>query len=948
MRQFLQELKRRHVIRVGIAYLAVAWLIIQVAETLLPVYGFEDAAVRNLVTLLAVGFLLAVVLSWFFEWNAAGIFRDEDAPPAEAADARGTHRFDRFIIVVLAVAIGYFCIDKFVLDPSRDAANIEAAMELGRAEAFTANFKHSVAVLPFANRSDDQSNAYFVDGIHDDILTQLAGISDLSVTSRTSVEQYRGTTENVAVIAEQLGVRAILEGGVQRSGDRVRINIQLIDAGEDRHLWAETYVRELTTENIFGVQADIASSVAEALQATLLPAEAAALDQPPTASLPAYDHYQQGRWHMRKRDLESLEKARDNFLLAVEKDPDYVLALSGLADTYGLLIEYGTIPGEEAIPLAEAAIEQAMSVDDQVAEVWASKGLVNLYKRQVVESENALIRAIELDDEYVWAYHWYSIILDIQNRMPEALRASRKAHELEPMLEQVNEMLAIIYFDLGEFARARHHMDLIAQANASRQTMMQLWVAASQFESGDLARAVQTLRQSLAAEPGDVALMNHLGRTYLTLLDPAAAAEWYRRIPINSTSHFEHYRLYEATGDFERLVPYWETKLRLMAPQRPPFIVANLVRARYLVGDIEGAREYLDEYLELLQGRVEVDYRNDTQIEPLSIASFWIQHGRTTVDEAERGYQLAEDIKAALLEQYRQGVRHPDLLISLAAAESLLGDLDQAFEYMEASIDAGFRNQDQVLTFPAFDLLRGDQRLAAASERVDGLVGRERETLERLELAPYSPPQEREPTVVARTTLERYVGHYSDRNMITRHWIADDGQFMIQRGSFSEQPMLALSDTTFFVEADAEATYEFVMDNEETASHYMLTTSTSSQIFKRIEAPAPAVDLPRDALERFAGQYAGDRLGGATGEREESDIWVINIYVDDDGVLWFDPDDQSRLQAVAISDTEARLVGFLSHFTFEFDDNRHSAARFVISASGFNVTFDRQTTETTD
>ena len=372
MAQFFQELKRRNVIRVGIAYIAVAWLVLQVAETLLPVYGFTDAAIRNLVAVLGVGLPVALMLAWKFEWTPAGIFKDSDADASTPAARQDNKRLDRFITLILVVAVAFFAVDKFVLDPSRDARNIEAATEMGRAAALLKVLSDkSVAVLPFVNRSPRDDDVYFVDGIHDDILTQLARIGSLVVTSRTSVEQFRGTKMSMKDIGAELGVRAILEGGVQRSGDRVRINVQLINAADDEHLWAETYVRELTAANIFGVQADIASAVAEALRAALLPEEEEALAATPTESMQAYDLYLLGRFHWRKRTKEAIDIARGHFENAIEQDPNYVLALSGLADSYTLLVEYGNMTGEDAYPLAQQAVDQAMAIDDSVSEVWA-------------------------------------------------------------------------------------------------------------------------------------------------------------------------------------------------------------------------------------------------------------------------------------------------------------------------------------------------------------------------------------------------------------------------------------------------------------------------------------------------------------------------------------------------------------------------------------------------
>jgi TolB-like protein len=247
---FVSELKRRNVFRVGVAYALVAWLLMQIGQTLFPAFSVPDSIFRGMVIVLLLGFPVALLASWIYDITPDGIKRDSEVDRSVSITGQPSRKLDFAIIGLLAMAVVYLALDKFVLqgsDPEPVAANaIPEEPPLGE--------RPSIAVLPFQNRSALKEDAYFVDGIHDDTLTQLAKISALTVIARTSVEQYRDTRIPVRQIARELGVAVILEGGVQRAGDRVRINIQLIDASNEAHLWAETYDRQHTAPNIFAIQ----------------------------------------------------------------------------------------------------------------------------------------------------------------------------------------------------------------------------------------------------------------------------------------------------------------------------------------------------------------------------------------------------------------------------------------------------------------------------------------------------------------------------------------------------------------------------------------------------------------------------------------------------------------------------------------------------------------------
>ena len=324
MASLFTELKRRNVVRVAIAYIIMAWLLLQVIDVMLQVLGLPESVGKFMFLLLIVGFPLALFFAWAFELTPEGLKREKDVDRTQSITPHTGRKLDRVIISVLVLAVGFLLFDKFFLQ--RETHTEVVAIDEARGK--------SVAVLPFANRSASEEDAFFVDGIHDDILTQLAKIGDLKVISRTSVMQYRDTTKTIREIGEELGVATVLEGGVQRAGDRVRINTQLIDAATDEHLWAESYDRSLTTQNIFAIQGEMASAIASALLATLTPEEEESVGAAPTDNIQAYETYLHAIALRKGTRVQGLEQSIHEFERATELDPQFALAFVELSRAY--------------------------------------------------------------------------------------------------------------------------------------------------------------------------------------------------------------------------------------------------------------------------------------------------------------------------------------------------------------------------------------------------------------------------------------------------------------------------------------------------------------------------------------------------------------------------------------------------------------------------------------
>ncbi len=362
---FITELRRRNVLRVGAAYLAVAWLLTQVAQTVLTAFGFGDAALRAVIVLFAIGLLPTLVLAWAFELTPEGLKRESDVDRTRV-DARGAGRMlDRVITVVLAVAVGYFAFDKFALTPRREAAlqqqkaaELEEARQEGRSEAFVDGYgDRSIAVLPFVDLSPGKDQEYFSDGISEELLNLLAKIPELRVISRSSAFSFRSQNLGIPEIAKRLKVAHVLEGSVRKAGNQVRITAQLIDARSDTHLWSETYDRPL--DNIFAVQDEIAAAVVGSLKLELFDgAPQAAVSDPETYALML-----QARQLARQRTVEGFERSIKLYERVLEREPDHTAAWNGLARNYINQAGDGLRPIEEGLRLGRDAVQKALAID---------------------------------------------------------------------------------------------------------------------------------------------------------------------------------------------------------------------------------------------------------------------------------------------------------------------------------------------------------------------------------------------------------------------------------------------------------------------------------------------------------------------------------------------------------------------------------------------------------
>ena len=370
-RHFVSELRRRNVYKVAVAYAVVSWLLIQVATQVFPFFEVPNWAVRLVVLLLILGFPVALILSWAFELTPEGIKRESEVAHERSKTRHTGRRIVGLTIVVAVIAAGLFL---FQLLRSKSAVTpryTEAAT--GSAGSAMEIAAKSIAVLPFDNLSDDKSNAYFAEGIQDEILTRLSKIAALKVISRSSTQKYKSSPDNLREVGKQLGVAHLLEGSVQKIANAVHINVQLIRAATDEHVWAESYNRKL--DDVFGVEGEVASAIADQLNAKLSGTEQKAVTEKPTQNTAAYDAYLRGlAIEHTQYGYEAYQQAARDYVEAVQLDPNFAFAWARLAVLRSFLF-FNAVDQNTNTPAAvKEAADRAMALAPEAGESWIAQG----------------------------------------------------------------------------------------------------------------------------------------------------------------------------------------------------------------------------------------------------------------------------------------------------------------------------------------------------------------------------------------------------------------------------------------------------------------------------------------------------------------------------------------------------------------------------------------------
>ena len=442
-RNFFAELRRRNVYKVAVVYAVTTWLLIQAASILVPTFEAPAWVMKVVVMAVVLGFPIALILAWAFELTPEGIKQTEDVEPFDLRSGKALHaghvpknRTWIYVTVIgVALSVGLFLIGRFT------AGNSSIASPIGLPEK-------SIAVLPFENATRNMETEYLSDGISEALINSLTELQQLKVIARSTAFRYKGKQVDPQAVGRELKVRTVLMGVVRQLGDKLNVQVDLVDAVTGTQLWGQEYERRLV--DVLAVKQALVREVTEKLSLKPTGEQEQRLIQRDTSNPEAYQFYLRGRYYWNKRTAENVKKAIDQFQQAADKDPNYALAYVGLADCCLLQEDYIGTPASESYPKAKAFAQRALQLNSSLAEAHTSLGYVYTSLWDWKQAEEEFKRSIKLDPNYSTAPHWYSICLLSLGRIGEAMTEIRHAHELDPLSAVIGTTLTYAWFAQGD------------------------------------------------------------------------------------------------------------------------------------------------------------------------------------------------------------------------------------------------------------------------------------------------------------------------------------------------------------------------------------------------------------------------------------------------------------------------------------------------------------------
>lgn len=522
---FLQELKRRRVTKVAIAYAAVAWAVTEVSATVLPEFGVPEWTLKFIVICLIAGFAITMVMTWIFDVTPEGITRTEAAPTSTHAQ-RTRYR----VSFGLLLAIGVLGLAWLLY-------------ERGVGPTVAAGPRDSVAVLPFANLSGDPSQDYFSDGMSEELLNLLAQVPRLKVAARTSSFAYKGQNVDVRRVARELGVDTVVDGSVRSSGDRIRITANLVDAESGLYIWSETYDRQLA--DIFAIQDEIAAAIVQELKLELggesSPTAMGQHEKPPTQNVEAYQLYLQGRHFWKRRGEENIRRAIDLYQQAVGLDPAFARAHAAIAAAYVVLPGYANLPKDEPYELAVTSARQALALDPNIGEAHAVLAQINSDRGNWLDAEAGFFFATSLDPMEPTTHQWYSLLLSRVGRLQAAMKEAQTAYETDPTSPIIAANLANMHLMLGNDEEALRMARVAEDLGLSKNEREVDAVVA--LRRGDFEGARAAFRQLEWIEPD---VLSGIMEFVDALQNPARRTEVVARMRTAPPEHFKQTELVSA------------------------------------------------------------------------------------------------------------------------------------------------------------------------------------------------------------------------------------------------------------------------------------------------------------------------------------------------------------------------------------------------------------------
>ncbi len=675
---FFAELRRRNVYKVAVTYAVVAWLLVQVATQVLPIFEIPNWGIRLVVLLIMIGFPIALVIAWAFELTPEGIKRTEDVDPALEAQKK-SHAWIYVALSAAFLSIGLFFLGRFTAVPKESGlADVPAK---------------SIAVLPFENLSDDKNAAYFADGIQDEILTKLAGIADLKVISRTSTAKYKSKPEDLKTVSQQLGVATVLEGSVQKAAGKVRVIVQLIDTRSDSHLWARTYDRDLA--DVFAVESEVAQEIADSLQAKLSPTEANTMASAPTKDPAAYDLFLKGEYEQRAalnaQAGELFDQAITWYKEAIARDPHFALAMAQLVICRlrrHWLVE--PLTDSELGGIGRTA-NDALALAPDLAEAHVALGVFHYYGFRQYESALAEFqRAIELQPNNSEALQFIAYVYRREGQWERALEGLEQSLQRDPRNASTAGNIAQTYCLMRRWKEAESTARRALAIDPHEATSMTALLFCSLNRDGNTEEALRLL----ATFPADELLIANSGSFNLVVGSRTDTLIFSR--------------------NFDAALKVWETGPGSTSGERERLSARTIIRV--LAGDVGPAAVDADKARVLLEARL-LDRPGELRsMRALSWVYLGLKRNADAVKIAQQALELLPPEKDAVL-----GTAN---LVSLAEMQARSGATSEAVRNLRRllSLPAGeMVSIARLKACPVWDPIRNDpgfQQLLTLEEHV--------------------------------------------------------------------------------------------------------------------------------------------------------------------------------------------------------------------------------------
>ena len=714
------ELKRRNVFRVGIAYVVVTWLVAQVLQLVFESFGAPDWAIKSVLVLLATGLPFALFFAWAFEMTPEGIKREHEVDRSQSITPQTGKKLNSLISMVMVLALAYFAYDKFVLSSERDAELVKAATQAATQQAIAdqsasepvlpTNEEKSIAVLPFVNMSEDASNEYFSDGISEEILNALAQVKELKVAGRTSSFAFKGQNQDLRKIGETLGVENILEGSVRKAGGKVRITAQLVKVDDGFHLWSETYDRELN--DVFAIQDEIAKSILLELKAALLDGASPLVNSTRTNS-EAYDLYLMAKQRLYERTELTVQSAADLLDKAIIIDPAYAPAYAqrGIAELLLSDTRYGKTPHAQANKQAKVYLDKALELDDGLAEAWAGLGLYfNGPPRQPHKGVESLEKALSINPNLINAGNWLTLVYWSLNRGTEAMALLDELTTRDPLYKPAFGNRVFQLSQMGRTEEARAYIDSIEpfMPDAAQVTQTRAWV---DYAEGKAAAGLRRMQTVLEKYPND--------RVF--------------KVGVNHGNYLTHQ--YDKTFD-DRWSDFHITALFNMGKLEEAGLIAHERAADGVVGPlffILNASDQSALLIDYLEARWPDLEAFEQSVPPavwgyLQMAHVALAYRR--VGNQSRFDDAMQRLASGNQASFSQGFRGHQLSMTISAYHAMAGSYDETLVHLAKAIDTGYITSAKISKeWPFFKELEGQDEFEAIQQRMLEHLNRERALL---------------------------------------------------------------------------------------------------------------------------------------------------------------------------------------------------------------------------